>query len=147
MDFDFVCKVWKGKSIPKITINPILLGSKELTMLNVNAPHITFISLKNEFQAENPIGEQQAEMLTFEEMFVRVKSLSVEEQAQVFDEMDCWCKSHFFTHIDGNWGEQSQAFWGRKRDEKREFEDFIERVTDHTWTTKIPTDFGGWFWE
>lgn len=113
--------------------------------LSVQNPLITFIALTNSFSNEGN-SQQASEFLAFEEMFAQVQSLSVEDQVEILNEMDCWCKDHFNQFIDGIWGEQSPAFWNRKKEEKADFIDFMERVSDHTWNGKIPTDFGDWLW-
>lgn len=108
-------------------------------------PIATFINLTNSFSNEGN-GKQASEFLALEEMFAQVQSLSVEDQVEILNEMDCWCKDHFFKFIEGNWGEQSQAFWNRKRKEKADFISFMERISEHTFSLVYSTDFGDWLW-
>lgn len=96
---------------------------------------------------ENGVSSQKAEMLAFEEMFAQVKELNEEDQESALDDMDDWLKDHFFQNIEGEFGEQTQTFWNRKRTEKREFVDFMERIDTHIGLQKLTTDFGSWFWQ
>jgi len=117
-------------------------------MLNAQNPLSTFISLKQEFLAENPIGQQEAEMLSFEEILAQMGSLSVEDQEHILDVMNDWCKDHFNQFIDSNFGgEQSQKFWDRKRREHKEFVSFMDRVDTLQATNQTQSEFGGWFWQ
>lgn len=106
-----------------------------------------FQSLFSQFR-ENGISSQQAERLAFEELFSLVKSLPNADQGSALDDMNDWLKDHFFQYIESDFGgEQTQAFWDRKRSEKRDFADFMERVDTHIGLQKLTTEFGEWFWQ